>query len=105
VNPQINLLVLEYAKHDVKVLGQVDKAGPVDIPTDRPLKILDAIALAGGFTRLADRRHITLTRLGADGKTITSEINVDDILQSRNPEDSALILRQGDVIFVPERVL
>jgi len=104
VNPQINLLVLEFAKHDVKVLGQVDKAGAVEIPTDKPLKLLDAIALTGGFTRLADRKHITLTRQGADGRTITSEINADDILQSRNSSDE-WILKEGDVIFVPERIL
>jgi len=104
VNPQINLLVLEYAKHDVKVLGQVEKAGAVEIPTDKPLKLLDSIALAGGFTRLADRKHITLTRQAPDGKTITSEINADDILQSKHSSDE-WILQEGDVIFVPERIL
>jgi len=104
VNPQINLLVLEYAKHDVKVLGQVDKAGAVEIPTDKPLKLLDAIALVGGFTRLADRKHVTLTRQGEDGRTVTSVINADDILQSRNSSDT-WVLKEGDVIFVPERIL
>ena len=104
VNPQINLLVLEYAKHDVKVLGQVEKAGAVEIPTDKPLKLLDSIALAGGFTRLADRKHITLTRQNPDGKTVTSEINADDILQSKRSSDE-WILQEGDVIFVPERIL
>ena len=104
VNPQINVLVLEYAKHDVKVLGSVDKAGAVDIPTDRPLKLLDAIALTGGFTRLADRKHITLTRQNADGTSTTTVINADDILQSRNVGDT-WVLQQGDVIFVPERIL
>jgi len=104
VNPQINLLVLEYAKHDVKVLGQVDKAGAVEIPPDNPLKLLDAIALVGGFTRLADRKHITLTRQNPDGTTVTSVINADNILQSKNSVDPWL-LKEGDVIFVPERIL
>jgi polysaccharide export outer membrane protein len=104
VNPQISLLVLEYAKHDVKVLGQVEKAGAIEIPTDKPLKLLDAIALAGGFNRLADRKHISLTRLGSDGKTVTSVINADDILQSKNSSDD-WALKEGDLIFVPERIL
>ena len=103
VNPQINLTVLEYSKRDVKVLGQVGKPGAVDIPNDRRLKLLDAIALAEGFTRLADRKHVTLTRLGADGTTTTTEINVDSILQSKNAEQ--WVLQQGDVINVPERLL
>jgi polysaccharide export outer membrane protein len=104
VNPQINLTVLEYAKRDVKVLGQVTKAGAVDIPSDRPLKLLDAIALAGGFTRLADRKHVTLTRIAADGSTTTVEINADSIIQSRNSADQ-WVLQQGDVLNVPERLL
>lgn len=104
VNPQINLTVMEYAKRDVKVLGQVAKAGAVDIPTDRPLKLLDAIALAGGFTRLADRKKVTLTRIDADGKTTTTEINADSILQSKGNADT-WVLQQGDVINVPERLL
>jgi polysaccharide export outer membrane protein len=103
VNPQINLTVMEYAKRDVKVLGQVTKAGAVDIPSDRPLKLLDAIALAGGFTRLADRKHLTLTRIGTDGSTTTTEINADSIIQSKNGDQ--WVLQQGDVINVPERLL
>lgn len=104
VNPQVNLTVMEYAKRDVKVLGQVGKPGAVDIPNDRRLKLLDAIALAEGFTRLADRKHVTLTRLNADGTTTTTEINADSIIQSKNATDT-WILQQGDVINVPERLL
>jgi polysaccharide export outer membrane protein len=104
VNPQINLTVVDYAKRDVKVLGQVGKSGAVDIPTDRPLKLLDAIALAEGFTRLADRKRVTLTRTDAEGKTTTTEINVDSIIQSKNSADQ-WVLQQGDVINVPERLL
>lgn len=103
VNPQINLTVMEYAKRDVKVLGQVSKPGAVDIPTDRPLKLLDAIALAGGFTRLADQKKVTLTRVNADGATTTTEINADSIIKSKNAD--AWVLQQGDVINVPERLL
>lgn len=103
VNPQINLTVIEYAKRDVKVLGQVGKPGAVDIPTDRPLKLLDAIALAEGFTRLSDRKKVTLTRTNADGTTTTTEINAESILQSRNSADQ-WVLQHGDVINVPERL-
>lgn len=103
VNPQINLTVVEYSKRDVKVLGQVTKAGAVDIPNDRPLKLLDAIALAGGFTRLADRKKVTLTRTGPDGTTTTTEINAESIIQSKNSADQ-WVLQYGDVINVPERL-
>lgn len=103
VNPQINLSVIEYAKRDVKVLGQVGKPGAVGIPTDRPLKLLDAIALAEGFTRLSDRKKVTLTRTNPDGTTTTTEINAESIIQSRNSADQ-WVLQHGDVINVPERL-
>lgn len=103
VNPQINVTVMEYAKQTVNVLGSVNTPGAISIPPEQPLKLLDAITRAGGFTRLADRKRIKLTRLNADGKTSTSVINADDIIQS-NTADS-WILSKGDVIYVPERIL
>jgi polysaccharide export outer membrane protein len=103
VNPQINITVMEYAKETVNVLGAVNTPGAITIPPDLPLKLLDAITRAGGFSRLADRKKVKLTRLNADGKTSTSVINADDIIQS-NSTDS-WVLSKGDVIFVPERIL
>jgi polysaccharide biosynthesis/export protein len=103
VNPQINITVLEYAKVSVNVLGSVNQPGSVVIPPDQGLNLLDAIAHAGGFSRLADRKSIKLSRTAADGKTTTYVINADDIIQSKS-EDS-WSLQKGDVIYVPEKLL
>lgn len=103
VNPQINLSVIEYAKRAVDVLGAVASAGSIDIPPEQPLNLLSAVSRAGGFTRLADRRKVKLTRTGEDGKSTTFEINADDILRSNTEEQ--WLLQPGDVIFVPERLL
>lgn len=104
VNPQINLSVLEYAKRSVDVLGAVGEAGTIDIPPEQPLNLLGAVARAGGFTRLADRRKVKLSR-NEDGKTVTYEINADAIIESRSDSEDAWLLKAGDVIFVPERLL
>lgn len=104
VNPQINLSVLEYAKRSVDVLGAVASAGTIDIPPEQPLNLLGAVARAGGFTRLADRRKVKLSR-SEDGKTVTYEINADNIIESKSDSENAWILKAGDVIFVPERLL
>ncbi|HEY1791847.1 MAG TPA: polysaccharide biosynthesis/export family protein [Opitutaceae bacterium] len=103
VNPQVNVTVKEYAKQEVNVLGSVNTPGTVAIPPDQRLNLLDAITRAGGFTRLADRKKVKLTRLNSDGKTSTTIINADDIIQS-NTADS-WVLSKGDVIYVPERIL
>jgi len=104
VDPQINITVMEYAKETVNVLGSVNTPGSILIPPEQPLNLLDAITRAGGFNRLADRKHVKLTRIGDDGKTATSIINVDDIIQSTAGGDQ-WVLRKGDVIFVGERIL
>lgn len=103
VNPQITVTVVTYSTQAVNVLGSVERAGEVDIPPDRPLTLLQAIAQAGGFSRLADRKHVKLTRVGADGKTTTSTINADEIIQSETSDQ--WVLQKSDVIFVPEKLL
>jgi polysaccharide export outer membrane protein len=103
VNPQITLTVTEYAKQVINVLGAVTTAGAIPIPPEQPLNLLDAIARAGGFTRLADRRHIKLTRNGDDGRPVTHEINADEIIQGSTGK--TWLLKTGDVVFVPERIL
>ena len=103
VNPQINITVLEYSKVAVNVLGSVNNPGTVVIPPDRGLKLLEAIAQVGGFSRLADRKHVKLSRTDAEGKTSTFTINADDIIQSTSGDNWPL--QKSDVIFVPEKLL
>lgn len=103
VNPQINLTVTEYAKETVSVLGAVNTPGAIEIPPDQPLKLLDAVARAGGFARVADRKRIKLSRTGDDGRTVTTIINGDDIIQSTAGDN--WVLQKHDVIFVPEKLL
>lgn len=103
VNPQINVTVLEYARRTVKVLGAVGAAGEVQFPQEEGLSLLDAIARAGGFTRLADRKRIKLTRRLADGSQETYIVNADDLIEGNASQ--VWTLRTNDLIYVPERLL
>lgn len=103
VNPQINVIVLEYAKRTVNVMGSVNQPGSVLFPEEQELTLLDAISRAGGFNRLADRKRVKLSRTLPDGRTESTEVNTDDLIKSGNTK--SYILQRDDVIFVPERVL
>ena len=103
VNPQVNVMVLDYAKRTVNVLGSVNTPGAVLFPQEEALTLLDAISRAGGFNRLADRKHVKLSRTTPDGRTEAVEINTDDLIKSGNTK--SFTLQRDDVIFVPERVL
>jgi polysaccharide export outer membrane protein len=103
VNPQINITVLEYSQRTVNVLGAVNTPGSVVIPPERDFRLLDAIARSGGFSRLANRSKVSLTRARANGQTENFVINADQLVSG----DAAnrWLVQDGDVIFVPERML
>lgn len=103
VNPQLNIMVLEYAKKTVSVLGSVATPGPIVFPPEQSMSLLEGVARAGGFTRLADRKRVKLVRTLPDGKTETYVINADDLIQSTKSDDK-WNLQKDDVIFVPERM-
>lgn len=103
VNPQVNIIVLEYSKRTVNVLGSVNTPGAVPFPPEQGMTLLDAIAKAGGFSRLADRKRLKLTRTTPDGKIDNYIINADEIIQGSSSKSWPLL--KDDVIFVPERVL
>lgn len=103
VNPQVNVVVIEYAKRTVNVIGSVNQPGAVLFPQEQGLTLLDAIARAGGFSRLANRREIKLTRTNADGKTDTYIINADDLIKGNS--SNSWQLQANDIIFVPERMI
>lgn len=104
VNPQITLVVVEYAKRTVNVLGNVGIPGAIPFPQEGKLNLIDAITRAGGFNRLADRKRVKLTRTTADGKTETFEINADQLM-NKGASAEKWVLQVGDTVYVPERVL
>jgi polysaccharide export outer membrane protein len=103
VNPQVTVTILEYSKRSVNVLGSVNTPGVVLFPQETGLTLLDAIARAGGFSRLADKKRVRLTRLTSDGETKNYTINADEIMQGATSE--SWVLLKDDVISVPERIL
>jgi polysaccharide export outer membrane protein len=103
VNPQINLTVLEYTQRTVKVLGSVNQPGAIVFPPEQKMGLLEAIARAGGFSRIAERRKVRLSRTLEDGKTENYIINTDEMIQGVSAQQ--WLLTKGDVIFVPERIL
>lgn len=105
VSPNVNLLVVERVTSKVQVLGQVNRPGDVVIPPDRELTVVDAIAGASGFTRLAKDSEVILTRIAANGEKTTQSINVRKIMESDKQNEINIVLRDGDTLFVPERFL
>jgi len=103
VNPQVSVIVVKYSERSVNVLGQVGKPDRVPFPQEKSLTIIEAIALAGGPTRLADLRRVKLTRKLDDGSSLVEEIDVSAMMNKGGR--GSVQLRTGDVVYVPERIL
>lgn len=100
VDPHIEVIVLSYAERSVTVIGKVNRQGLVPFPSEEGLTLLEAIALAGGWSadRLADQRNVTITRRGDDGEKFSIQVD------ARNLTNKDYQLQEGDVINVPERI-
>lgn len=101
VNPQINLLIIEYSQRRVNVLGAVNTPGAVVFPPEEEMDLVDAISRAGGFNRLANKKGVILTRTGPDGRVTRNTVNVDEIMR-RGGSSASWKLQKDDTIFVPE---
>jgi polysaccharide biosynthesis/export protein len=80
----------------VNVVGEVGKAGVVELPPNTPMS--QAILAAGGFNNRARQGSAELVRLNEDGTVNRSTIPV-DFAEGINEENNPL-LRNNDVIIV-----
>lgn len=103
VNPQVTLMVMRYAERTVNVIGSVNSPQAVSFPPERGLTLLEAIARAGGFSRLANRSQVKVVRRDDKGQSTTYTVNADRLISGSS--DSAWPLQVDDIIEVPERFL
>jgi polysaccharide export outer membrane protein len=100
VNPQVTLTVVEYAKRRFTVLGQVQKPGSYELPSEESVTLLQAIAMAGGFTRLAVQGKVTVTRTMGGRKTLVVDVKSN----ANDPSTKQFDIQPDDTIIVAERV-
>jgi len=102
VNPQVTLNVMEFAKRRFTVLGQVQRPGTYDMPADDAVSLLQAIATAGGYTRIANAHKISVQRtVGAENKLI----RLDAEARALNMQEKPFEILPDDVIVIGERWL
>jgi polysaccharide export outer membrane protein len=64
VNPKVNVMLIGYAKRRFTVLGQVNRPGSYEMPEGSlsGIDVLEAIGIAGGYTRIAAPERISVKR-------------------------------------------
>jgi polysaccharide export outer membrane protein len=102
VNPQISLIIQSYSKKSFTILGQVQRPGSYDIQSDRTISLLEAIGLAGGYTRIADPGKITVRRKDS-GQDQVLRINGKRADKAGYGAEDFMV-KAGDVITVAESI-
>ncbi len=99
VNPQVNLTVMEYAKRRFIILGQVQRPGTFDMPDRDSVSLLQAIGMAGGYSRIADAAKITVKRTVSGKETL---VKVNGKRMASGEENVNFEVLPGDIISVGE---
>lgn len=83
---------------EVTVAGQIRRPGRVALESGRPTTLAALIAAAGGSTELAKTQAVRVTRRQPDGRV---KIEVCDLTGAGGD----FVLKAGDIVYVPERIL
>jgi len=97
-DPQVTVLVREFNSKKIFVFGEVQKPGT--FPYQDGMSVIQAVTLAGGFTRTASQNSTSVTRR-IDGQEVKVRVNVQDIALGKA---SNFMLEPGDIVYVPESI-
>jgi polysaccharide export outer membrane protein len=94
-SPEVSVIVADIRSFKVSVIGEVSRPGRLELKSWTT--VLDALALAGGFTPFASRSRIVI--LQPDGKSMKRiPFNYNKALAG---EQENFYLRNGDIVLVP----
>ncbi len=93
-SPQVTISVLAVNSKSFTVTGRVNRVGRFPLVT--PVRVFDAIGLAGGFQDFADEKHVIIVR-GSD----RLEFNYKDFVKGKKEALAQNIwLQNGDTVLI-----
>ena len=95
--PEVTVTVINPGSQKFYIVGEVQRTG--EYPLIKELTVLQAFALAGGFTEWASKDEIILVRI-EDGKRKVFKIDYKDMAKGKNLNQDVLI-KANDTIIVP----
>ena len=101
VNPQVTLTIADYGKRRFTILGKVQRTGAYEMPDEKTVTLLEAIAAAGGYAPNAKEGAITVSRIVGDKKMVYT---LDASAMARNKDAPTFEIQPDDLIHVPERI-
>lgn len=96
-NPQVTVMVASYGGKKVIVLGEVANKGIIRFT--EPIRIMEILALSGGYTDSAGLKSVLVIRGNPEKPTDVIVVDVIDILKGKLNEN--MYVEKNDIIFVP----
>ena len=97
--PNVTVVVIQINSRFVSVIGEVAQDTRVSLTRD--LRVLEAIAQAGGFGPFADRSDVRIIRRNADGTESEYRFDYGAYIRGRAPGTN-IVLQHGDTIVVSD---
>ncbi len=95
--PSVTVIVEGIRSYQVFVVGKVQKPGAIIV--ERPITVLQALAIAGGFQDYAKDEEMTVIRGAGKGSEVFN-FNYKEVTRGRKSEQN-ISLKSGDVVVVP----
>jgi polysaccharide biosynthesis/export protein len=97
--PDVTVIVIQINSRYVSVIGEVGQ--DTRVPITRDLRVLEAIASAGGFGPFADKGDVRVVRRNADGSEAEYRFDYGAYIRGRAPGTN-IVLQHGDTVVVPD---
>ena len=97
-NPQVSVQLVEAASAKISVFGEVHRPGIVVM--SRPMRLLDAISEAGGFSDTGKKSSVEILRQQPDGTRVPMRVDVKKYLEGKGSPESNITLQAGDLVVV-----
>jgi polysaccharide biosynthesis/export protein len=103
VSPKVNVMLIGYAKRRFSVLGQVNRPGSYEMPDGSPggIDLLEAIAMAGGYTRIAAPERVSVRRHPVTGSDQFFKVNAKRFTKGSG---GSFLVEPGDTVTVGESI-
>jgi polysaccharide export outer membrane protein len=96
--PTVTVVVRQINSKAVYVIGEVHRQGALSLRAD--MRVIDALAMAGGFRPFADRSWVKIIRNRNGEGPIEFRFNYDEFVEGKDLEQNILLL-PGDKVVVP----
>jgi len=97
-DPHVSVLIETINSYHVYILGHINKSGTYFF--QRPTRLVEALATAGGFDQYADSSHLVVLSSRSTGGQVRIEVDFKKIVSGARL-DGNIYLRPGDTVIVP----